>query len=258
MRFPPIGVSMIFGLSLGACASSPPRVADSPPKSYRDRMAEADQHDRDAQVHERQAAEARGQITPTGVSCGNPVVANVADQSTSGGERISTWIPCWSVERDAAKYHQAEADRLHREARVDRGVARNLLEVEREFCTILPTDELTHTPFYHREDIAAVEPYVEGGHVKGARIHFKNVRGLDANWMRQALLCHRARAATIGYDPKYMAYDPTMLTDVNVAVTERKGTVDVLVRSDSELTTAVVLARAKALVETPDPPTRAE
>lgn len=243
-------------LSLGtltACASGPQRVEPDGPRSYRERMAEADKHDHDAQVHERQAAEARGRIDPTGVTCGHPVVGAVADQSTSGGERLSTWVPCWSVERDAAKYHQAEADRLHREARFDRGVARNLLEVEHEFCSQMPDSELTHTPFYHREDVAAVEPYVEGGAVKGARIHFKPIRGLDAGWMRQALLCHRARAATIGYDPKYMAYDPSMISDVNVAVTDRGGAVTVLVRSDSDPTTAVVVSRANALLERSSP-----
>ena len=53
----------------------------------------------------------------------------------------------------------------------------------------------------------------------------------------------------IGYDPKYMDYDPTMLAGINVAVTERQGTVHVLVRSDSAETAAVVEARARALVE---------
>lgn len=236
---------------LAACASSPPRVERTSPKSYDDRIAEAAQHDRDATVHERQAADARARIDPNAISCGHSVVSNVGDQSTSGGERISTWVPCWSVERDAARYHQAEADRLHREAQLDRAVARNLVAVEHEFCGVLPASELTHTPFYHREDVAAVEPYVEAEKVKGARIHFKPVAGLDANWMRKAVLCHRARAATIGYDPKYMDYDPTMLADINVAVTERKGAVHVLVRSDNEVTSAVVISRAKALLERP-------
>jgi hypothetical protein len=216
-------------------------------------MAEAAEHDREATVHERQAGDARARVDSSGIQCGNPVIGPITDQSTSGGERISSWLPCWSVERDAARHHQAEADRLHREAMIDRAVARNLVAIEREFCAVLPPGELTHTPFYHREDVAAVEPYVEGGKVKGARIHFKAVEGLDANWMRQALTCHRARAAVVGYDPKYMDYDPTMLADVNVAVTERKGRVDVLVRSDGEITAAVVLARAKALVA-PSPP----
>lgn len=232
-----------------AACGRPQRVEHAEPRSYRERMAEAEQHDRDAAVHDRQAAEAKGGIDRGAATCGNPVVGQVADQSTSGTERLSTWVPCWTVERDAARFHQAEADRLHKEARVDRAVARNLLAVETEFCSLMPGDELTHTPFFHREDIAAVEPYVEGDKVMGARIHFKAVRDLDANWMRQALLCHRARAATIGYDPKYMAYDPTMLAGVNVAVTERKGTVHVLVRSDDEATSQVVLARAKALLE---------
>lgn len=35
--------------------------------------------------------------TPDTIHCGNPVVGAVADQSTSGGERISTNVPCWTV-----------------------------------------------------------------------------------------------------------------------------------------------------------------
>jgi len=241
--------SLLPAVVFMACGS-PQRVQHEPgPRSYRERMAEAEQHERDAAVHARAASEARGNVAPEQAQCGHPVVGAVADQSTSGGERISTWIPCWSVERDAAKFHQAEADRLLREARLDRAVARNLLAVESEFCRDMPPSELTHTPFVHREDIASVEPYVEGGKTKGARIHFKAVQGLDAEWMRGAILCHRARAAMIGYDPKYMDYDPTMVGDVNVAVTERRGTVRVLVRSDSDETAAVVEARARALVE---------
>ncbi len=248
-----IFLSVLPIVMISGCASSPAPVEPAAPKSYSERMAEANRHEQDAAVHDREAAEARARVGTTGIACGHPVVSTVADQSTSGGQRISSWVPCWSVEREAASFHAAEADRLHREARVDRAVARNLLEAETQLCQILPTGEFTHTPFLHHEDVAAVEPYVENGKTKGARIHFKAVRGLDANWMRQALRCHRARAATIGYDPKYMAYDPAMLANVNVTVTETGGTVDVVVRSDDEITAAVVASRAKALLEPASP-----
>ncbi len=241
-------LSVLSVVSLSGCASGPAPLSPAERKSYGDRMAEANQHDRDAEVHDRQAAEARQRIDPTGVTCGHPVVATVADQSTSGGQRISSWVPCWSVERDAANFHAAEADRLHREARIDRAVARNLLEAETQLCRSVPASELTHTPFFHHEDIAAVEPYVEGGKTRGARIHFKPVNGLDAVWMRQTLRCHRARAATYGYDPTYMAYDPSMLGAVSVTVTEHGGAVDVVVQGDDEVTAAVVVARAQGLL----------
>ncbi len=247
-------LSVLSVVSLSGCASSSASFSPSEPKSYGERMAEANQHDRDAAVHDRQAAEARKRVDPTGVTCGHPVVATVADQSTSGGERISSWVPCWSVERDAANFHAAEADRLHREARVDRAVARNLLEAETQLCRSVPASELTHTPFSHHEDVAAVEPYIEGGKTRGARIHFKPVRGLDAVWMRQTLRCHRARAATYGYDPTYMAYDPSMLGSVSVTVTDHAGAVDVVVLGDDEVTAAVVVARAQGLLEPAGPP----
>lgn len=236
---------------IAASCGSPQRVERSDPKSYTERMAEADAHEREARVHEKAAREGSGPFDPAKVRCGNPVVGQVADQSTSGGERVSTWVPCWSVERDAAIDHKAKAAELRRQAAKDRAVARNLVEVEREFCRGLPADELTHTPFYHREDIAVVQPYREGGTLMGARIRFKPVEGLTDDWMRQAIQCHRARAATLGHDPKYMDYDPTLVGDLDVAVTESRGTVEVLVRSRDDVNAAVVLSRAEALLTRP-------
>jgi hypothetical protein len=115
----------------------------------------------------------------------------------------------------------------------------------------MPEDELTHTPFYHREDIALVQPYKESGTLMGARIRFKPVEGLTADWMRQAIQCHRARAATLGHDPSYMDYDPTLVSELDVAVTESRGTVEELVRSRNDVNAAVVLSRAEALLARP-------
>jgi hypothetical protein len=221
-------------------------------------MAEADAHDRDAQTHERASAEAAAAIDPSAVKCGNPVVSTIADQTTSGGERIGSWVPCWTVERQAAERHHAEAVRLREQAHVDRAIARNLVAVEREFCAVMPPDELTHTPFWHREDIATVEPYLEEGVVHGARVRFKAVEGLTGAWLREAILCHQARSATLGHPPTYMDYDPTLVAGVHVVVTEKKGLVEVLVRADDGTAGAVVVSRAQALltrpIEPPPPP----
>ena len=75
----------------------------------------------------------------------------------------------------------------------------------------VPEDELTHTPFFHRSDVAAVTAYREGGKLAGATVTWKPVDGLTADWMRVALMCHRARLATLGYPTTYMAYDPSTL-----------------------------------------------
>ncbi|MBK9034721.1 MAG: hypothetical protein IPL61_26230 [Myxococcales bacterium] len=207
-------------------------------------MDEAAAHDRAAAAHERAANEAR-RSGSGGYACGDRALS---DQTTTGGEPVTRWVPCWSVEQEGSAEHEAAAERLRTEAREHRAIARTLVDVERTFCAILVDDELTHTPLFHRDDIASVEPYREDDRVVGARVTFKRVRGLDADYLRQALLCHRARMATLGYPATYMAYDPSMLAHSHIAVDERGGPVVLTVRGDDEVTAAVVWSRAEALV----------
>ena len=231
----------IAALLVVSCAH--PAPAPEQPKSYRAHMEEAAVHDQKAAVHEQAASEA-AKSGAGGYACGDRALS---DQTTSGGEPVTRWVPCWSVEREASSTHEAEAERQRAEAREHRAIARTLVDVERTFCAILTPDELTHTPLFHRSDIARVDPYREGDRTVGARITFKLVRGLDADYLRQALLCHRARMATLGYPTTYMAYDPSMLAHSHVAVEERGGPVVLTVRGDDDVTAAVVWSRAQAL-----------
>lgn len=231
----------VAALAVVACARSAPEPEQ--PKSYRAHMDEAAAHDREATVHERAASEAR-RSGSGGYACGDRALS---DQTTTGGEPVTRWVPCWSVEQEASAEHEAAAERLRAEAREHRAIARTLVDVERTFCAILVEDELTHTPLFHRDDIARVEPYREDDRVVGARITFKEVRGLDADYLRQALLCHRARMATLGYPPTYMPYDPSMLARTHIAVDDRDGAVALTVRGDDDVTAAVVWSRAQAL-----------
>lgn len=235
----PISIAVVAGLA--ACAA--PRPQPEAPKSATAHLREADAHDREAEVHDRAAAEAQ-RSDGTGYACGDRALS---DQTQSGGEPVTRWVPCWSVERDASAAHKAEAERLRAEARAHRATARTLIDVERTFCADLPDDELTHTPFYHRSDVAQVEAYREGDHLAGARITFRPVEGLTTTWMQQALLCHRARAATLGYPPTYMPYDPSTLRGTHLAVGAERGAIVITVRADDDVTAAVVWSRAQAL-----------
>ncbi len=236
--------SILLVTLVAACAGSAP--APERPKSYREHMDEAAAHERDAVTHEAMAADAeRAGRGSASYACGNQPLS---DQTTSGGERVTSWVPCWSVSHDASAAHDAAAERLREEARQHRAVARNLLDVERTFCTGLPADELTHTPLYHRHDIAGVEPYREGGELAGARITFKAVPGLSPDYLSHALLCHRARMATLGYPTTYMAYDPAMLVHTHLAVDDQGGPIVVTIRADDDVTAAAVWSRAQALL----------
>lgn len=172
-------------------------------------------------------------------------------QTTSGGERLTIWSPCWSQDREASASHREEAERLRAEAAQHRATARTLLDVERTFCAGLPEDELTHTPFHHRDDIALAVAHRDGDRIIGAKITFKPVPGLTATWMRMAVRCHRARLAALGYPATYMSYDPTMLLHVEIEVDDRDGPVVVTVKADDELDGAVAWSRASALVCAP-------
>ncbi|MEZ4398776.1 MAG: hypothetical protein R3B06_02065 [Kofleriaceae bacterium] len=230
-------------LAVVAACGQPRATPATPALGYRGNLDEAAAHEREAEAHERAAEAARG--APDSYACGDRALS---EQSRSGTEPVTTWVPCWSVERDASAAHAAEAARLRAEAREHRAIARSLLEVERTFCANLPADELTHTPLYHRSDVAQVAPYRADGQLVGAQITFRHVDGLTADWLRQSLLCHQARMATLGYPATYMGYDPAMLRGVHVAVTDADGTLTITVRADDDVTAAVTWSRAQALV----------
>jgi hypothetical protein len=242
--------SLLIASLLAACGGAPQRTLQ-PPRGYAAHMAAADDHDAAADAQDHAAAEARAGQATAQPRCGAPVVSVIADQTTSGGERIGSWVPCWTVEREAADRHHAEAVKLRQEAHVDRAIARNLVAVEREFCAVLTPDELTHTPFWHREDIDAVTPYVEDDRVRGVRVRFKPVVGLTPQWLRAAILCHQARAATLGHPPTYLDYDPTLVVGVHVVVNPRGDATEVLVRAEDDGAAAIVGARANALLARP-------
>lgn len=234
-------LSIMLVALIAACARSAPPPEE--PKSYREHMDEAADHDRKAQLHDQMAAEALGR-GGGGLACGNQALS---DQTTSGGERVTNWVPCWSASIDDSATHEAEAERQRAEAREHRAMAHSLIDVERTFCVGLAGDELTHTPLYHRHDVASVAAYREGETLVGARITFAKVRNLTSSYVSHALLCHRARMATLGYPPTYMAYDPSMLLHTHLAVDDQDGAVVVTVRGDDDVSAAVVWSRAQAL-----------
>jgi hypothetical protein len=225
-----------------ACATT--AAPPSQPQSARAHLEEAEAHDRDAVTHEHAAIEQRARGLDS-VACGDRALS---DQTTSGGEPVTRWVPCWSTGNEAASAHEQAAERLRDEARQHRATARALVEVERTFCAILAEDELTHTPLYHRHDILAVERYEEDGKLLGARIVWRPVEGLTSDYLRQALLCHRARMATLGYPTTYMPYDPSMLAATHIAIGPRAGQLVLTVRADDDVTAAVVWSRAQALI----------
>ena len=165
----------------------------------------------------------------------------------SGGERISVMRPCFT-EPLASEAHAKEARRLLQEAKAHRKAAARLVETEKELCKGIGELELSHDPFFHRDDLLKVEPYRENGTLRGARLWFRRVPGLSAQWMHQALHCHMARAAVMGFSETFMSYSPVALPEVAVSVADDKEGLVVTVRSTRDDIAAIALGRAEGLV----------
>jgi len=226
----------------GGTAGGPQRR----PLGVSDHLVEAQRHDSEAEVHDALAEEASAQSrTQTQNVCGDRVLA---DQASSGGERLGV-APCWSASASAVERHHADATRLRAEATAHRHRAAELLAAEQASCVGLSAHDLDHTPFAHREDVAAVTAELEGGQLRGARIRFRALDGLDAAWLEQAIGCHRARAAAVGWDATYMTYDPSALANVLVTVTDDPDGVVVVVRTDDAQAAEIAYRRAEDLVD---------
>jgi hypothetical protein len=236
---------------LVACAG-PTSVSPQRPLGVAEHRAEADQHEGRAARHAAAAAEhAEGR---NGTACGDSVLG---DQLTSGGERLQLAVPCWNTDADASFEHRRAAAHERSEADRHRAQARNLEQVERDRCAGLAPAELDHTSFWHRSDIARVERLADGATLRGARVTFRPVPGLDAPWLEHALQCHRARAAVLGWDSRYMGYDPSLLPGVTTTVGVTAGGVTVEIRTNDPDVAAVVAGRAEALVaDAVTPPAR--
>ena len=100
-----------------------------------------------ASVHEAKAAEI--QEASTGVhgtptyACGDTVLA---DQTTSGGERLALATPCFDVGEEATVHARYVSSHERAQAAQDRAVAANLSESLLLSCKGIPEREREHSP----------------------------------------------------------------------------------------------------------------
>lgn len=214
--------------------------------SAQEHLSEAEQHEADARALETRAAEKERAGTPTPYTCGDSALNELA---TSGGERLHVQTPCWAGERSAIERDRAAADRLRAEARDHRARARAMVTAQKRWCAGLPAAELEHTPFDHREDLASVRAELEGDRVRGARVRFRPVPGLTADWLRQTLACHQALAATSGYDPTQLSQSPVVVAGAQADVIDDPRGIEVVIRGVDSASALIVYGRAEALLD---------
>jgi hypothetical protein len=238
-------MSVLATVVATACAGSYEPLAEHP-KGYAEQMTAADEHSEKAAAHRRAAAiPDQDPTSPSGYQCGDVAMS---DQTTSGGERLVQSVPCWNVDEEIAEHHRWQADREQLLADHERRAATQMVEDEIAACRGLSARELEHSPFAHRREIAQVIPRREAGVLRGVRIVWKPVLGLSADWMRQAIACHRARFERLGEPSIYLPDDPTLVAHATVTVHEWRGHLEVLVESDDEISSRVALERARDLV----------
>jgi len=221
------------------------RQAPPPRGGYAAHMAAADEHSRRADAHRQAAGGPHSAPNLDNYQCGD---RNMSDQLTSGGERLVPEVPCWDPTEESAERHRAAAAREQQRARQERRAATSLVEAEIAACRGISPEEVDHSPFAHRKAIAEVIPHREGGQVRGVRILFKPVLGLSAQWMQQAITCHRARYERLGEPPTYLTDDPTLVHGATTTVTLNGGRLEVLVVTRDDVAANVALGRAEDLV----------
>ncbi len=235
----------VTGCLLAIACSSPQRGPRAP-LGARAHLDEAARHEADADALEERAAARERVARPDRVVCGDQALA---DQSTSGGERLGARAPCWSGERGAIERQREMARQLRDDARAHRARARALILAANAACRDLPEDELEHSPFDHHEDIAAVSAELAEGRLIGARIRFKAVPDLDAAWLRRSLTCHQALAAAVGHEPTYLATCPVVLAGARFEVHDSPAGLVVVVTADDWATALTIYGRAEALLD---------
>jgi hypothetical protein len=232
-------------LVLAAACAAPREHTARPPLSAGEHFAEAERHEAEARALEADAAAAERTGAPTQATCGDVALSEL---TTSGTERLNILPPCWAGEASAIRRDRAHAAQLRVEARRHRIQARELVLAQQRWCAGLPEAELDHTPFDHREDLRAVQAELDGDRLRGARILFKPVAGLTAEWMRKTLACHQALAAAVG-EPEHLAGCPSVIRGAQTVVTETPQGLEVAIRAVEPEVAQLIYARAEALLD---------
>lgn len=231
-------------IAAAGCGGSPPSLAPHP-EGYAGHMDTADVHAGRAEQH-RQAARAPDSARIENYQCGDRF--DMSDQLTSGGQRIVPLVPCWDPVEEHAQRERAAARREDLLARKERRTAAAMIEAKLAACRGISDAELGHSPFAHRREIAAVLPHHEGGAFRGVIIVFKPVPGLTAEWLEQAIACHRAEFERLGEPPTYLSDDPTLVRGAAATVSAHRGHLEVLIATRDDVAAHVALARAQDLV----------
>jgi len=165
--------------------------------------------------------------------------------------------PCWTPGGNAgAADARRERERQLRVAAAHRAAAQTLQDAESRSCVGVGAADRDVSPFLHTEDIAGVEALngrvvsSRGGgdqRLEGARVLFRAVPGLTAEWLQRVIDCHVARNAVLGYGDPAVADCPLGVQGVSATVRPARGGFAVEMRGDPAAAEQI-LRRARAMV----------
>lgn len=209
-------------------------------------------HDMSAKQHETHArAEDR-------IAREHTQLASAASETSCSSS--SLFDVCWTS--PTSEQHAAMADDHHALAVRHRNAGTALLDAEARACTGIGEADRVTSPFRHLGDIdptatEALErgvPHVDGQESmvpSGARVVFRAVPGMTAEWLQRLVECHLARNAAIGHDEasRAMPSCPLTLAGVHARVTSVGNgfAVDMTSADGDERTAKEIIRRARAL-----------
>jgi hypothetical protein len=162
--------------------------------------------------------------------------------------------PCWTSVSNPTQGHLDDARKHHKMASDHRAAAQALRDAEARACVGISDEDRDISPFYHRDDIASVQPAVvhktgkqASDEVDGAVVVFRAVPGLTAEWLQRIVECHIARNNALGNDVPEMPYCPLVPKGITAKVTSTGDGFAVTIESQDPNTAKEVLRRAQAL-----------
>lgn len=184
----------------------------------------------------------------------------------------------WKSEESPTDQHRKDAEHHRKLAEKHRAASKALVDAEQRFCSGIPEADRDLSPFYHREDMTAVEAlkketaqsgysvyspstvvraqpiYKETlgtGGLVGARVTFRAVPGMTAEWLQRVVDCHLARNAAAA-STEDMPFCPLAVPHVSARVSSTGNGFSVDVTSEDEQAALEVVRRAQRL-NTGDP-----
>ena len=257
--------SLLVGTLVVACASS----------GTEPHAMTAGQHQAAARAEAQAAAGHQAQYDPSQTKPIGPSAPSTGVYAGCLEYDASNCYVRWGSTENATDRHLKDAQMHRKLAEKHRAASQALRDAEQRFCSGIPEADRDLSPFYHREDIVAVqgvkkstggEAYGGGENpsrvveiqqiekkvfgpagLQGARITFRAVSGMTGEWLQRVVDCHLARNAVIGND-ETMGFCPLAVPQVTASVTSTGKGFAIDVTSDDADSAQEVVKRAWALV----------